>query len=145
MNALDKILSLAKDSDYIFHLGDNINDARYLEKKFPGGVHMVKGNCDYDDNGDVEKIVDIEGKKFFLTHGDRYGVNYGLEKIFYKGLELCADVIIFGHTHRKVLIKESGVYILNPGSLSLPRDNSRSVAKIMMDSSENIDIEFLEF
>ncbi|MGL4654521.1 MAG: metallophosphoesterase [Sarcina sp.] len=142
--ALEKILAVSKNADVIFHLGDNIADARELEKNFHGTVHMVKGNCDYGDEGLNEKLVEINGKKFFLTHGDRYGVNYGLDKLYYRGLELGADCILYGHTHRKINICEQGVYIVNPGSLPLPRDNSSSYAKINLDENTNINVKLIE-
>lgn len=142
--ALETILGISKNADVIFHLGDNIADARELEKNFHGEVHMVKGNCDYADCGLNEKLVEIKGKKFFLTHGDRYGVNYGLDKLYYRGLELGADCILYGHTHRKLNICEGGVYIVNPGSLPLPRDNSSSYAKINFEENENINVKLIE-
>lgn len=145
MQALNKILGLSKKADYIFHLGDNISDARYLDKKFEGTVHMVKGNCDSSELGDVEKLVEIEGKKFFITHGDKYEVYRSVDKLYYKGLEVGADVVMFGHTHRKLKVEEEGLIILNPGSISLPRDNSRSIAKIIIDNNKKINVEFLEF
>ncbi|MGL4761798.1 MAG: YfcE family phosphodiesterase [Sarcina sp.] len=142
--ALEKILEISKNADVIFHLGDNIADARLLEKDFHGVVHMVKGNCDYGDDGLNEKLVELEGKKFFLTHGDRYGVNYGLDKIYYRGLELGADCILYGHTHRKLHILEGEVHIINPGSLPLPRDNSSSYSKIILDKNSNINVKLIE-
>lgn len=142
---LDRILKISSDSKCIFHLGDNISDARYLEKNFNGIVYMVKGNCDYNEEGEREKIIELKGKKILLTHGDQYGVNYGLDKIFYRGLELCVDMIIFGHTHKKVHIKERGICILNPGSISLPRDGSKSIAKIILNIDNEIEINFQEF
>ena len=144
IKAIETILEISKNADMIFHLGDNIADARELEKHFHGVVHMVKGNCDYGDNGLNEKLVEIEGKKFFLTHGDRYGVNYGLDKLYYRGLELGADCILYGHTHKKVNICEDGVYIVNPGSLPLPRDNSASYARINFDKNTNINVKLVE-
>lgn len=144
VKALDKILEISKNADVIFHLGDNIADAREIEKKFHGVVHMVKGNCDYGDTGLNEKLVEIKGKKFFLTHGDRYGVNYGLDKLYYRGLELGADCILYGHTHKKINICEEGVHIVNPGSLPLPRDNSSSYAKISLDENININVKLIE-
>ena len=144
MEAMEKILEISKNSDVIIHLGDNIDDARYLEKNFNGSVYMVKGNCDYGKEGENEQLIELCGKKFFITHGDRYGVNYGLDKIYYKGLELNADFIMFGHTHKKVLIEEGGIYILNPGSIPLPRDNSKSYIKIDILLDDNIEVDIIE-
>ncbi|WP_297522437.1 metallophosphoesterase [uncultured Clostridium sp.] len=143
-NAIEKILEISKNSDIIFHLGDNIADAKLLQKEFHGKVHMVKGNCDYGEEGLNEEIVEVHGKRFFLTHGDRYGVNYGLDKLYYRGLEVKADCILYGHTHRKLKLIEEGIYIINPGSLPLPRDNSSSYARINFDETNNITIKLIE-
>lgn len=141
--SLEKILELSKKSDVIFHLGDNLKDAEYLEKNFHGKVYKVKGNCDYENYGVDEEIVDIEGKRFFLTHGHKYNVNYGLNKIYFRGLELKADCILYGHTHRKLLVNEEEVYIFNPGSISLPRDNSASIGYIKIENGQ-INFSFFE-
>lgn len=64
----------------------------------------------------------IENKKFFITHGHKYGVKMGLNNIFYKGKESEVDAVLFGHTHIKIISKEDGLWIINPGSPFLPKD-----------------------
>lgn len=142
-DSLQKVLELSRDSDVIFHLGDNLKDAEYLEQNFDGDVYKVKGNCDYETYGLNEEVIELEGKKFFLTHGHQYGVNYDLNKIYFKGLELNVDCILYGHTHRKLLINEAGINIFNPGSISLPRDNSASIGYIKIENGQ-INLSFLE-
>lgn len=144
INSLEKVLEISKNSDIIFHLGDNLKDAEYLKDKFNGEVYMVKGNCDYEVYGEKDLVVEVEGYKFFLTHGDKYRVNYDLNNLYYRGIELNANIILFGHTHRKTLIKNDDIVILNPGSISLPRDNSKSVAEIII-KNKQINFDFLEF
>ena len=41
-----------------------------------------------------------------------------------------ADVLILGHTHVKELFIDDGLIVLNPGSTSIPKDGSHSVAII---------------
>ena len=86
-------------------------------------------------------VIEIEGKKFLITHGHKYTVKYGLDKIYYRGLELGVDGVIFGHTHRKVALKEGNVWIINPGSPSIPKDGEASIAFMNVDS-ENIEVRF---
>lgn len=136
INTLNKVLELSKNSDAIFHLGDNIADARYIQEKFKGKVYMVKGNCDYDSNGEEELLVELQGKKFLLTHGHNYGVNYDVSKIYYRGLELGVNCVFFGHTHRKLSIEEEGTYIFNPGSASLARDGSNSIGYLEIENDK---------
>lgn len=133
---LDKILKETKDADIIFHLGDNVKDALYLEKNFNGDVYYVKGNCDIAVSADTDKVIEIEGKKFFLTHGHNYRVNYDLNNLYYKAKELDVDVAVYGHTHVKLIENYGDLYILNPGSSSLPRDGSKSMGFIEIDNGK---------
>jgi putative phosphoesterase len=59
-----------------------------------------------------------------MTHGHHYDVKWDYQRIFYKGLEMEADVILFGHSHVPVHVEEDGILIMNPGSTSHPRGNS---------------------
>ena len=135
------IKTLLNDSDVLIHLGDNINDVKLLSEGFKGKVYSVVGNCDYERNGQVEQVIEIEGKKFLITHGHKYTVKYGLDKIYYRGLELGVDGVIFGHTHRKVALKEGNMWIINPGSPSIPKDGEASIAFMNVDC-ENIEVRF---
>ena len=92
--------------DLIFHLGDYVSDAKKISKILEVDSIVVKGNGDYgmmDLNED--ELVEINGKKIFLTHGHRYNVSYNLNDIYYKGLELGADLVLFGHTHLPIIEK----------------------------------------
>lgn len=140
-NVIEYIKTLLKGCDALIHLGDSINDAKILSEDFHGKVYAVVGNCDYEKNGDVEKVIGIEGKKFLITHGHKYGVKYELDRIFYRGMELGVDGVIFGHTHRKVALNEGGMWIINPGSPSIPKDGEASIA-FMNIKNDNINIEF---
>jgi Predicted phosphoesterase len=52
-----------------------------------------------------------------------------------------ADILIYGHTHKKELAKYDSLIVLNPGSTSIPKDGSRSVAIIDSGKIVLIDIE----
>ncbi|MPQ44925.1 metallophosphoesterase [Clostridium tarantellae] len=127
-NVMKKIKTLIKDADILIHLGDNIIDLEYLSCGFNGEVYGVRGNCDYPNEGAIEQIIEVNNKKIFMTHGDKYSVKMGLSTIFYKGKELQVDIVLFGHTHQKVNIEKEGMLLLNPGSPSLPKDEAASIA-----------------
>ena len=92
------------------------------------------------------RIVELCGKRIFITHGHRYDVNYSLMKLAYTALENGADICIYGHTHIPHLERYRDMYILNPGSLSRPRGGSgESYAVIDIDKSGNIDIKQVEY
>ena len=43
------------------------------------------------------------------------------------------DIVMFGHTHKPYLEKDGGITILNPGSLSYPRQEGHKPSYIIMD------------
>lgn len=123
--------------DLIIHLGDYTKDAEAIKKALKITTINVKGNCDVHalDIPD-DDIIEIEGKKIFLTHGDLYGVKQGLNTIYYKAKELNVDVALFGHSHISTLIEYDGVLFLNPGSPTLPRaGSSKSIGLLYIDKN----------
>lgn len=131
---MNNYISIAKEhikkADIIIHLGDNVEDAEEILKDFKGEVYIVSGNCDYGNKYSKEGILNVEGIKIFFTHGDLYGVKYGLNNIYYKGKELNADIVLFGHTHISMIEKYDNITLMNPGSISLPRNNGRYIGFI---------------
>lgn len=115
-----------KDIDLIIHLGDYFRDALKLSSLFQGiPFEYIYGNSDFMiENVQAEKLLDICGKKIFITHGHRYSVKWDYEKLFRKAHELQADMVLFGHTHCPDIVTRDQCFILNPGSTSDPRDDS---------------------
>ncbi len=119
---MDNIIPTIKESiDLIIHAGDHFKDSVYLSEKSGKPVIAVAGNCDYE-NVEDEVEFEIENVRFFLTHGHRHRVKYDLGILAEYAKEKEADIAVFGHTHIKANEVVSGVQILNPGSLSQPRD-----------------------
>lgn len=115
-----KLISI-KDVDLILHLGDYSKDAEKISKKLSVKSVIVKGNGDFGTLYNEDELVEMYGKKIFLTHGHRYGVHRNLNNLYYRGLELEADIILYGHTHVPLVLEENGITIMNPGSPTNPR------------------------
>lgn len=130
---------LIKDADILIHLGDNIDDAELLENTFKGKVYAVAGNCDYSTKYPKESVIEVNGKKIFFTHGDLYGVKSSMNNIYYRGRELNADIVLFGHTHQQLVEKEDDMIIMNPGSISLPKFKGRCIGFINIDNNGEVD------
>jgi putative phosphoesterase len=130
---------ITKNADILIHLGDNIEDVEVLERGFNGKVYAVAGNCDYSSKYPKEGVIEVYGKKIFFTHGDLYGVKRTINNIYYKGKELGADIVLFGHTHEQMIEKDEELILMNPGSISLPRFKGRYVGFIEIDEDGNID------
>lgn len=110
----------------IIHLGDYFRDAEKLSAIFPNiPIEYIYGNSDFM-IGDVpdEKLLEYHGKKILITHGHRYSVKWDYDKLCRKAEEIKADMILFGHTHIADMIHKGSYCLLNPGSISDPRDDS---------------------
>lgn len=90
-----------------------------------GKVISVRGNCDAEVDQMVLQfpvladytMLPIEKKTVFLTHGHIYNEN--------NLPPLCdGDVLVHGHTHVPVCEKRDGYILINPGSVSIPKENS---------------------
>ena len=120
-----KLIENIKDIDMIIHAGDHWSDARELEGIFPDiPVKYVKGNCDFA-LAPLEELIETEGKKIFVTHGHLYDVKLQPDRydtIKERGIELGADVVVFGHTHIPYNINLGNITLLNPGSVKYTRN-----------------------
>lgn len=133
--------------DAIIHLGDYARDGKYIKKLYPGQLYVVSGNCDFFTDADTpsELVLEMEGKRFLVTHGHKYRVKDGLNTLYYKGQELGADIVLFGHTHSSQIVGVGGMVLLNPGSVSRPRNTKRPTYGIIEISKGNIKPEINEF
>ena len=112
----DRVLTVLDEADYIFFLGDGGKDIDFLNGAYRSKLHYVHGNCDFR-SGRREELVETDGVKFFLTHGHDYGVKSDYLSLSYAAREKGADVALFGHTHRPVILKDGLLTLINPGSL----------------------------
>ena len=101
----------------VFAMGDYTKDFEelsYLYSEIP--FEIVKGNCDFwDSHFSEEKIIFLEGKLIFLTHGHLYGVKSSYDSLREMGRKMKCDIILFGHTHREFL-EEKDMILANPGA-----------------------------
>ena len=124
---LKMVLSEECPLDMLIHLGD----AEGSEHFIPDWVNpecrmeMVLGNNDFFSRLDREREIDIAGHKAFITHGHCYGVSMGPEGLVDEAKSRGCDIAMYGHTHRPFLDVIDGVTVLNPGSLSYPRQEGR--------------------
>lgn len=88
-------------------------------------IISVRGNCDSEVDqmvlefpimGDYA-ILEIDGKNIFATHGHIYNEN----KL--PPLGTC-DILLNGHTHIPMFTQHETYTYMNPGSVSIPKNNS---------------------
>lgn len=124
--AINKILKV----DIMIHLGDNVEDVKEIRKLYKGNIVNVKGNCDLSGETPSEKLIICDEKRILLTHGHKFGVKDSIFKLRYKALETEADIVLYGHTHVSKIDFEDGIFFVNPGSTTYPRNGLNSVAII---------------
>ena len=108
---------MAGTFDALFHLGDGDDDAGLLAHALDIEVIHVAGNCDIGSASPRELLLECEGKKLLLVHGDACGVKGGLGMLEKRARETGADAVLFGHTHRATVTSLSGILAVNPGTL----------------------------
>lgn len=132
-----EIYRTLRDIDLIVHLGDHWNDAQKIRNHLNVPLIGVKGNMDGSFAKDGYHILETGFGRIFLAHGHMENVKSGLENIIYKAESLQCKAAFFGHTHVPLFMEAEGLYLLNPGSLSLPtggRKGSYAVATVTEDS-----------
>lgn len=124
--------------DIVIHLGDYVVDAIRIKEQLGVDLICVRGNGDpLEIDTEEDKLIEIENKKIFATHGHNYGVYNELNSVFLKGKELNADVVLFGHTHIALLLEHEGVLVLNPGSPEEPRSGTKgSIGMLEIENNE---------
>ncbi len=106
------------EPDHLLHLGDCVRDAEKLQRSFPSlPMTVVPGNCDWGDQDEPEKLIELGGRRIFMLHGHTRGVKYDLRRLWYAGREYGADAVLFGHTHTASVDFDGSMYLMNPGSI----------------------------
>ena len=78
---LMKVLEKEKKISWMLHLGDLEGSEHMIENTAPCPVTMVAGNNDYFTTAPMEAVVQFGKYKIFMTHGHKYGVNYGMMRL----------------------------------------------------------------
>jgi putative phosphoesterase len=103
--------------DVLIHLGDGSDDANLVAHALGIEVISVAGNCDTGSHTPRERIWECGNQRFLLTHGDRYGVKKGIQKLERRGIEAGAHAVLYGHSHLAAITSLGGVLFVNPGTL----------------------------
>mgnify|MGYP001493710332 CR=1 FL=1 len=126
--ALERVYDMHEgDADVFIFLGDGEEEIELLKMLHPeADIRYVSGNCDYMSSTPDYDVARLAGKTVFYTHGHRFGVKLSLDELEKYARNLEADVVLFGHTHEACAEYRNGVYFMNPGSVSRPREGAPS-------------------
>ena len=156
----EKALDELSDCDVLIHGGDKLyhgprNDIPegYNPKGLISKINsldniiIARGNCD----ADVDQMVinhPIQSPYVMSQFGETrivttHGYTDSKEDTINKAKSMGADILILGHTHVKELYLDENLVVLNPGSTSIPKDCTHSVAIIdIIQSEDEIDMNF---
>ena len=134
----DRLLLLG---DILYHGPRNDLPLEYEPKKVIKMLNEVKeklfcvrGNCDTEVDQMVldfpimadYALLELNGKTFYATHGHVYNQN--------NLPPLCqGDILIHGHTHVLKAEQMDGYILLNPGSVSIPKEGNPPTYAVLED------------
>ena len=103
--------------------------------KYKDIIICTRGNCDAEVDEMISEFkfedniqININGVNFFFSHGHIYNI----DKVPPTG-----DVIVYGHFHTGYIKEKDGLIFVNPGSISLPKNNTAH-SYLIIDDSELI-------
>lgn len=136
-----------KPFDMFIHLGDAegghwLHRGWCLEQNKECILHFVRGNCDGFTKLPGELVAYIGPYKALMTHGHYYNVSINTLKLAETAKAYGCQIAMYGHTHRPLLETVEGVTIINPGSISFPRQEGRLFTYMVMNVSEDGKVEY---
>ncbi len=138
---VERIISFNPDADYFISLGDSELSLDFL---LDLDIIPIKGNYPRDAGLAYDKILKIEGRKIYLTHGHKYGVQKSLMKLLKYVLGQDFDLVLYGHTHIARVDNINGMLIMNPGSIKSPRSKTAPSYLILNITKDEITYTFKE-
>lgn len=142
---LDRALENAGAVDVFIHLGDVEGGETYIDAVVDCEKHIVKGNNDFFSELPKEEEFMLGPKRVFISHGHNYYVSLDPESIKEEGRARNADIVMFGHTHRPYLDVDKDITVLNPGSLSYPRQEGRKGSYMILEMDETGDCKYQQY
>ncbi|MDO5435617.1 MAG: phosphodiesterase [Clostridia bacterium] len=96
-----------------------------LLSQLKDSILCVRGNCEAEVDQMVLPfpvltefgVLEVNGRLMYITHGHRY--NIGNPPPLQPG-----DILLYGHTHVPLCEEKDGITFMNPGSVSIPKENS---------------------
>ncbi len=142
-HGLDAMMEYIKEqepyADYYVHCGDS----EAYRKELLTGYICVKGNNDWNLDLPEQAKLKVEKVPILIIHGHRLG--YFNRELAMNDLltRYKCRLLLCGHTHIPMYIKDGKYTYINPGSTTLPRGGSdRSYAVVTIDGDQVVDCEF---
>lgn len=128
-----KVVDRIGRMDMVIHCGDVEGSELVISKAAGCPVQMVQGNNDFFSDLPREKEFMLGQYKVWLTHGHNYYIAMNSEVIKQEARDREVDIIMCGHTHKPVVDIGNDLTLINPGSISYPRQENRKPSYILME------------
>ncbi|MGL4914364.1 MAG: phosphodiesterase [Romboutsia sp.] len=153
LNTLSECDVILHGGDVLYHgprndLPEGYNPKGVVEKiNEVNNILIARGNCD----ADVDQMVinhPIQSPYVMSQFGEvriviTHGYTDSKEATIEKAKNMGADILVLGHTHVKELYCDENLVVLNPGSTSIPKDGTHSVAIIdIIQTEDELDMNF---
>ena len=126
--------------ELILHAGDVGGDDILIELEQIAPVHAVYGNTDPPGDPRLSASLEatISGVRVHVSHGHEIGAPTP-DKLL---ATYDADVIVYGHTHKPLVVNVAGRWVVNPGAAGPRRfDLVPSVARMTIrDGAVSVDV-----
>lgn len=142
---LMRVIQKEKNIDLMIHLGDLCGLEDYLEETTGIPCYMVRGNNDYSSMLPAESIIMVGKHRTLITHGHYLGVYGGTSQLRRYAGGLDCDIVMYGHTHCPEIDCEGGITVVNPGSLTLPRQPGHKPSYIIAVTDDDGEVVFKDY
>jgi putative phosphoesterase len=136
------VFDALKGVELILHAGD-VGDGVLAELSTIAPILAVRGNTDPAESPDMPLFQEVtrDGVRIRVTHGHELGIPTPEELL----AKYDADVVVYGHTHRKSVEQRGLRWAVNPGAAGQRRFDARpSVARMSIGKDRTIKIDFVE-
>lgn len=133
---LERVVCKEAPFDHLIHCGDVEGREFFIEALAECPCSIVMGNNDFFSDLPRQEEIVLAGKKMLVTHGHYYNVSMDISGLADAAKERGCEVAFYGHTHLPMVEEEKGILIVNPGSLTFPRQRGRKPSYAVMEIEE---------
>ncbi len=143
---LKKVIEMVKPIDMLIHLGDGEGVENQIREWIGSDciLHMVLGNNDFFSDLPREVEVPIGNHRALLTHGHYYNVSLDVGELANEAQSRHCDIVMYGHTHKPFCEFRGDVMVMNPGSLSFPRQDGRKPSYVILEVDREGELHFTQ-